>query len=147
MLQPSRSVSAVGLVTLILSCQASAQDSGRDSLLQDLKRATQELAAARASGDGDSWSRLSTAEYVVIHPDGRIHNRSEEAAELKTTPPAGALVREEEQLHWYGDQTVVITLRFVVRGGQSVRAIEVWVRQDSSWKIAAAQVTRIGSQP
>ena len=138
--------SIVALLALILTGLASAQTTG-DSRLQDLKRATQALAAARAAGDGEAWGRLSAPEFVVIHPDGRIHNRAEEVAELKATPPAGELVREDEQLHWYGDDTVVLTLRFVARGGQPVRAIEVWVRQDSSWKIAAAQVTRISTQP
>lgn len=31
--------------------------------------------------------------------------------------------------------------------GQAVRSSEVWIHQDSSWKIAAAQVTRIGNSP
>jgi hypothetical protein len=73
-----------------------------------------------------------------------LHNRSQEIDELKAAKgQSKPLIREEEQFYWYGDNTVIITLRFMSGSGQPVRAIETWVRQTGSWKIAAAQVTRI----
>ena len=102
------------------------------------------LAAARAAGKGEAWSQHVTAGFVVIHPDGRLHDRAEEIAELNAAPPTRVLVREAERYSWYGDHTVVYASDFVSTRGQPVRAIEVWVRQGSSWKIAAAQVTRVG---
>jgi arylformamidase len=116
----------------------------RSSLLQELQRTMGALAAARAAGDGDAWSQHVTAEFVVIHPDGRIHDRAQELAELNASSPGAVLVREAERYSWYGDDTVVYVSDFVSTRGQPVRAIEVWVRLGSSWKIAAAQVTRVG---
>jgi hypothetical protein len=79
----------------------------------------------------------------VIHPDGRIHDRAEEVAELNASSPSAVLVRKAERFHWYADHTVVYASDFVSTRGQPVRAIEVWVREGPAWKIAAAQVTRI----
>ena len=134
---------ATVVVSPVLCVQAFGQSQTRDDLLRDLKRTTQELAAVRSTGDGNAWARYATAEFVVIHPDGRLHNRSQETTELNASGGSKPLVREEEEFHWYGDNTVVISLKFVARSGQPVRAIETWVRESGSWKIAAAQVTRI----
>jgi hypothetical protein len=38
----------------LLCAAASAQSNGRDDLLRDLKRTTQEIAVVRSSGDGDT---------------------------------------------------------------------------------------------
>ena len=101
------------------------------------------LATARAAADGQAWSRYVTDGFVLIHPDGRIHDRAEETAELNAAKPTAVLIRKAEQFHSYGDRTVVYLSDFTSTRGQAVRAIEVWVRESSAWKIAAAQVTRI----
>jgi hypothetical protein len=125
-------------------CPGIRSSKAREDQLRELKRTTQEIAAVRSAGDGNAWAHYATAEFVVIHPDGRLHNRSQEITELNAATGASKpLVREEEEFHWYGDDTVVISLKFVARSSQPVRAIETWVRQSGSWKIAAAQVTRI----
>lgn len=121
-----------------------AQDSGRARLLQDLRRTMAALASARAAGDGHTWSRYVTEGFLVIHPDGRMHDRAEEIAELNGSKPTAVLVREAERFQWYGEHTVVYASDFISTRGQPVRAIEVWIHQDSVWKIAAAQVTRVG---
>jgi hypothetical protein len=112
--------------------------------LRNLRRAMEALATARASADSTKWSEYVTDGFVVIHSDGRMHNREQEIAEIRAaTPATGAIKREDEKLHWHGDHTVILASQFVAAGGQRVQAIDVWVRQGSSWKIASAQLTRI----
>jgi Domain of unknown function (DUF4440) len=142
-LSPSRDVSLAIIVALMWCRPAFAQNPARDSLLQDLRRTMAALATARAAGEGNVWSRYVTDEFVVIHPDGRIHNRTEEIAELNASKPTAVLVREAERFHWYAETTVIYVSDFISIRGQSVRAIEVWIRQGLAWKIAAAQVTRL----
>jgi uncharacterized protein DUF4440 len=138
-----RHFSLAVLVAFVSYPSAFAQNNVREGLLQDLRQTMSVLAAARAAADGNGWSRYVTDEFVVIHPDGRIHHRAEEIAELNAAKPTPVLVRQAERFHWYADHTVVYSSDFIAVSGQPVRAIEVWIRQDSSWKIAAAQVTRI----
>jgi hypothetical protein len=60
--------------------------------MEDLRRTMAALAIARAAADGKTWSRHVTDEFVVIHPDGRIHDRADEIAELDTSKPTSVLV-------------------------------------------------------
>jgi hypothetical protein len=41
---------------------------------------------------------------------------------------------------------IVITSQFQGRTGQSMRAMDVWIKQNGRWKIAAAQLTPIRVQ-
>jgi uncharacterized protein DUF4440 len=133
----------LGTVILTVGGTASAQDGARDHLMEDLRRTMAALATTRAAADGNAWSRYVSDEFVVIHPDGRIHNRVEEIAELNAAQPTPVPVRKAERFHWHGDHMVVYASDFVSSRGQPVRAIEVWIHESSGWKIAAAQVTRI----
>jgi hypothetical protein len=141
--RPSRVVvlSTVGILT---ACGlAFGQDSARGRLMKDLQHTMAALATARASADGNEWSRHVTDEFAVVHPDGRIHDRAEEIAELNTSKPTAVLIRKAERFHWHGEHTVVYVSDFTSTRGQPVRAIEVWIHEGSTWKIAAGQVTRV----
>jgi Domain of unknown function (DUF4440) len=112
----------------------------------ELKKTMDSIDAARAAGDGSRWSSFAAEEYVVTHPDGRVHHRSEEAAEITAAgPAASAFTREAVRLHRYGDHIIIITSRFYGRSGQASQASDVWVRQGGRWMIAAAQLTPISS--
>jgi hypothetical protein len=141
--RPSRVV-MFGTVLALIACEfALAQDSARDRRMEDLRRTMAALATARAAADGITWSRHVTDEFVVIHPDGRIHDRGEEIAELNASKPTSVLIRKAERFHWHAEHTIVYASDFISIRGQPVRAIEVWIHEGSIWKIAAAQVTRI----
>src|SRR5262245_30402916 len=131
------------LSVLIVGSLALAQQTARDRLMEDLRRTMGALATARAAGAGALWSRLVTDEFVLIHADGRIHDRAEEIAELNSAQPTAVLIRKAERFHWHGEHTVIYVSDFTSVRGQPVRAIEVWINEGSAWKIAAAQVTRI----
>jgi pimeloyl-ACP methyl ester carboxylesterase len=108
-----------------------------------LRAAMAALAKARHDGDGIAWGHLATDAYVVIHTDGRIHRRAEEIAEVTAAPMTTVPVRRNEQFAWYGDAMAVLTSEFTNVQGRTVRAIDVWIRDGSAWKIAAAQVTAV----
>src|SRR5262245_31955256 len=111
-------VAVVGTVILTSCGTAWAQNSTRGDLMEDLRRTMAALATARAAANGTAWSRYVTDEFVVIHADGRIHDRVEEIAELNTAKPAAVLVRSAERFLWHGDQTVVYASDFVSIRGQ-----------------------------
>src|SRR5262245_14918579 len=82
--QPSR-VALFGTVVLLSCGMTSAQTSPRDRLMEDLRRTMATLAAARAAANASAWSQHVADEFVLIHGDGRIHDRAEEIAELKAS--------------------------------------------------------------
>lgn len=77
---------------------------------------------------------------MFTHSGGQVHHRDEEIAEINASNPRPPSQREDVRLHWYGDGLVIVTSKFQ---GQAVRAMDVWIKQDGRWKIAAAQSTPI----
>jgi hypothetical protein len=101
----------------------------------DLQQAIRERDEAVAKKDAATWDRLTTADFTVVFPDGRLMKKAERLAQLKGQKPEVPTKPQQEQFTRYGDT--------VIRRTQEGDAlwIEVWVKDGQAWRVAAAQGT------
>lgn len=95
--------------------------------------------------------RILADEYMYVEHDGRITNKAQDIAFLKTLGPAteSDAANTDYRVHVYGD-TAVLTHHSVdtrKAGGQDHRthtlALHVFVKRDRRWQLVAAQRTLI----
>ena len=101
---------------------------------QDLRSAMQARLEAVWTKDVTAWSRLTADEFTVVVPEGTLQTKADRLAALKTEKPESSHPIEQEQIHVYSDTAVH---RFV-DGSEWV--LEVWVRENSAWRVVASQV-------
>jgi hypothetical protein len=100
--------------------------------LRDAMRARDE---AVAKADPSTWDRLTAPSFTVVVEDGRMMTKAERLAELKKQKPESFVAPTQEQVNRFGDTVV---RRF--RSGD-VWVLDVWVRDQGIWRVAAVQVT------
>jgi hypothetical protein len=127
---PNRIVGVVIACSLVAAGHAVAQVAPE---LRDAMRARDE---ATRKKDVATWDRLTTADFTVVDETGKLLTKAERIAELKTEKPEGPPVVQDEQVTRYGD---TIIRRYRNRLGAWV--LTVWVKDGSTWRVAAAQVT------
>jgi hypothetical protein len=103
-----------------------------------LREAIDALYRARESRDGEAWGRHVAPDYLVTHPDGRVHNRSEEMAEISASGQGQRPVIEDERFRTYGNVVIYTVMR-----NRATRATDVWVKINGEWKIVSAQGSTI----
>ena len=86
-----------------------------------------------------TWSRVTADEFTVVVPEGRLQTKADRLGGLKTEKPQPVDAVEHEQIQMYGDTNLH---RFV---DEDEWILEVWVRENSAWRIVAAQVN--GAKP
>ena len=100
----------------------------------ELRDAMQARLEAVWKKDAATWSRLTADEFTVVVPEGQLMTKRDRLAALTTEKPQPVHTLEREQIQAYGE---VVVRRFV-DGDEWI--LEVWVRQNGSWRVVAAQV-------
>lgn len=107
-----------------------------------LEKAYDARNAAVRSGNGKAWAQYATDDYSMTIQNGTVITKQQRIAEIEGHPltaPAATDVRWRE----YG--AAAIETSQVTPQGKPARLIVVWIRQDKSWKVAAAQFTSIST--
>ena len=132
--------SALLTLSLALAIQSVASTQGIDSALEKAIRAR---AAARAAKDVAAWARMTADDAVEIHSDGRIHSKTEEAAEIKSGAPAApAAPNTDVKVRMYGSSAVYTAVRNPPDGARCYTV--VWVKgADGQWRAVLSQQTLV----
>jgi hypothetical protein len=91
--------------------------------------------SAVVNADADVWDRLTAATFTVVREDGSMMTKAQRLAQLRTESPRPFQPRSREAVNRHGD---VFVARFL---GGDVWVLEIWARQNDTWKVVAVQVT------
>lgn len=120
-------------LTLLLICvipDAAAQAPA------DLEEAMRLRSQAVLNADGPTWDKYTADDFTVVLPNGKLMNKSERLALMKTQKPRRSAPPERVQVKHY-DETYV--RRFL---GDNGWVMEVWTKdKDGKWRVSAVQVT------
>lgn len=100
-----------------------------------------DLAVAKA--DAATWDRLTTEDFTVVTPDGKLFNKAERLARLKQQKPDTLRPVLDEKITRHGDVVVRRIRRPAGAGAGEVWIMDVWVRGPRGWRVAAVQVTPV----
>jgi hypothetical protein len=102
----------------------------------DLEEAMRLRSQAVVKGDGPTWDRYTADDFTVVLADGKMMNKSERLAQMKTQKPTRRSPPQQVQLKHY-EETYV--RRFL---GDNGWVLEVWTKDSSGkWRVSAVQVT------
>jgi uncharacterized protein DUF4440 len=119
------SLALIGLLPSFTAAQAPAE----------LQEAMRLRGQAVASADAATWERFTAEDFTVVLPDGRLRNKAERLAQMKTQKPQRRSSPQQEQIKHY-DETYV--RRFL---GDNGWVLEVWTKDGDKWRVSAVQVT------
>ena len=105
-------------------------------LPDDLRRAMDERSEAVFGVNTEAWDRLTADAFTVVRSDGRLMNKTERLAELRTETPGSVPTAEQEHVQNYGE---IVVRR--LRAGD-VWILEVWVRGQRGWQVTITQLTQ-----
>jgi hypothetical protein len=121
-------------LTLLLICvipDAAAQAPA------DLEDAMRLRSQAVLNADGATWDKYTADDFTVVLPNGKLMNKSQRLALMKTQKPRRSAPPEQVQVKHY-DETYV--RRFL---GDTGWVMEVWTKdKDGKWRVSAVQVTQ-----
>ena len=102
----------------------------------DLEEAMRIRSQAVVNADGSTWDKYTADDFTVVLPDGKMMNKSERLALMKTQKPTRRTPPEQVQIKHY-DETYVRRFR-----GDNGWVMEVWTKgKDGKWRVSAVQVT------
>jgi hypothetical protein len=101
----------------------------------DLQTAMKTRDEALAKADAATWDSLTTEDFTVVTPDGRLMTKAERLAVLRTEKPGPRAPLQQVQIKGYGDAFV---RRFRIR---DIWVMDVWAKDRKGWRVAAVQVT------
>jgi hypothetical protein len=120
-------------LTLLLIClisDAAAQTPA------DLEEAMQRRSQAVLNADGATWDRYTADDFTVVLQDGRLMNKGQRLALMKTQKPRRSSSPEQVQIKHYSETYV---RRFL---GDNGWVMEVWTKdKGGKWRVSAVQVT------
>jgi hypothetical protein len=120
-------------LTLLLLClipDAAAQAPA------DLEEAMRLRTQAVVNADGATWDKYTADDFTVVLANGKMMNKAERLAQMKTQKPARLSPPEQVQVKHY-EETYV--RRFLGNNGW---VLEVWTKDDKGkWRVSAVQVT------
>jgi Domain of unknown function (DUF4440) len=102
----------------------------------ELREAMQAREEAVWKKDTLAWDRLTADEFTIVVPKGKLMNKAERLAALKTEKPEAVHAVQREQIQVYSE--TVALHRFI---DDSEWVLEVWVKQENIWRVVAAQVS------
>ncbi|HWP42766.1 MAG TPA: DUF4440 domain-containing protein [Blastocatellia bacterium] len=133
---------------------AAAQDS-REAIIEQLKRATQELLDAVAPGDVAVWQKYLAEDCIYTDEEGNVWTKQALLKEFRPLPKGyiGSIKMGEPKVFFQGD---VVAMSHRDREelelyGQKIvtwfHSTDTWVKQkDGRWQLAAAHVTAIPNE-
>jgi hypothetical protein len=133
---------------------AATQDS-RDAIVEQLKRAAQELLDAVAPGDVAVWQKYLAEGCLYTDEEGNIKTKEDLLRELKPLPKGyiGSIKMGEPKV-FIQDNVIVLSHRdreeLVLYGQKLItwfNSTDTWTKQqDGQWKLAAAQIMAIPNE-
>jgi uncharacterized protein DUF4440 len=107
----------------------------------DLEEAMRLRSQAVVNADGATWQKYTADDFTVVLPDGKMMNKSERLALMKTQKPERRSAPQQVQVKHY-DETYV--RRFL---GDNGWVMEVWTKdKNGKWRVSAVQVTAAAKQ-
>ncbi|MEW6128822.1 MAG: DUF4440 domain-containing protein [Acidobacteriota bacterium] len=126
-----------------------------EAIIEQLKRATQELLDAVAYGDTRVWQKYLATGCLYTDEEGNVKTKEELLRELRPLPPGyiGSIKMGEPKVFRQGN-LIVLTHRdreSLELYGQKLltwfHSTDTWVKQsDGEWKLAAVQVMAIPNE-
>jgi hypothetical protein len=109
---------------------------------------------AMQTGDDMVYGRYTTDNFWVVMPDGSVQTKQDRIKSLIAMKKAAAASQAQrqpkpprgEKVNAYGD-TIVVSWIDAIEGGKDARFSETWVKQDGTWKCAAAHVSLVQGKP
>jgi uncharacterized protein DUF4440 len=102
----------------------------------DLEEAMRLRSQAVVKADGPTWDKYTADDFTVVLPDGKLINKAERLALMKTRKPPRTSAPTHIQIKHY-EETYV--RRFL---GDNGWVMEVWAKgTDGKWRVSAVQVT------
>jgi hypothetical protein len=102
----------------------------------DLEEAMRLRGEAVVKSDGPTWDKYTADDFTVVLADGKMMNKSERLAQMKTQKPTRRSPPQQVQIKHY-EETYV--RRFL---GDNGWVLEVWTKDKSGkWRVSAVQVT------
>ncbi|MFL5403136.1 MAG: nuclear transport factor 2 family protein [Gemmatimonadales bacterium] len=102
----------------------------------DLEQAMKLRGDAVVSADAATWNKYTADDFTVVLPDGRMMNKAERLALMKTQKPRPNSPPQQVQVKHY---TETYVRRFLADTGW---VLEVWTKDpDGKWRVSAVQVT------
>jgi hypothetical protein len=129
--------SAFVSVLTVIACWAPASVSAQ-TVDPEFTRARQARNDAIRTGDKATFDKYTAEKFMVVGPTGAVETREQRVGRADKALPQNATL-EEERITPYANGNVVI-LNW--RQGTN-RFIEVWAKENGSWKTAAVQITKI----
>jgi len=123
---------ALGLPLVAMLCIATSAHAQAPA---DLSAAMGARDSAISKVDAATWDRLTASSFTVVQDDGVMMSKAERLAQLKTQKPTPFTPRLRETVTRYGDTYLA---RYLSGGTWE---IELWIREDGRWKVAAVQIT------
>ena len=105
-----------------------------DQVPPELRDAMQTRLEAVWKKDAQAWAKLTADEFTIVVPEGKLMNKTERIAALKTEKAEAIHDIQREQIQSYGE---TVLHRFI-DGTEWV--LEVWVKQNGVWRVVASQV-------
>jgi uncharacterized protein DUF4440 len=103
----------------------------------DLEEAMRVRSQAVMNADAPTWEKYTADDFTVVLPDGKLMNKGERLALMKTQKPRRSSPPEQVQIKHYGETYV---RRFL---GDNGWVMEIWTRdKDGKWRVSAVQVTQ-----
>ena len=131
--------------TVLTASLISASMVSAQNVPAELTKARQERGDALAKGDRAVFDKLTTEQFYVVDPTGRVENKAERGA--RVVPPAnpgrggGPAPLINEKVSVYNNDMAVATWD-ANEGGAVTHFMEVWVKDQGAWKCAAVSVNR-----
>jgi ketosteroid isomerase-like protein len=141
--------------TTLLIGQSKAQNAGGPSgkAEEEIQELHNKLIQAQLNSDIATLDRLWADDHIFTNPLGLVQTKAQRLAEIQSGGRKLELFKiTDVKVRVYGD-TAVVTSRAMLKGqrqGQDIsgqfRGIDVYVKNQGSWQVVAAQATRI-AQP
>jgi hypothetical protein len=127
------------LLLLVLLLGAASTASAQ--MPAELEEAMRLRSQAVVNSDGATWEKYTAEDFTVVLPDGKLMNKSERLALMKTQKPARRSAPQKVQVKHY-DETYVRRFQ-----GENGWVMEVWTKdKNGKWRVAAVQVTAAPKQ-
>jgi hypothetical protein len=102
----------------------------------ELEEAMRLRGQAVVNADAATWDKYTADDFTVVLNDGKMMNKSERLAQMKSQKPTRRSAPQQVQVKHY-DETYV--RRFL---GDNGWVMEVWTKdKNGKWRVSAVQVT------
>jgi uncharacterized protein (TIGR02246 family) len=137
----------LALVVTSILCAAALR---ADDAVEEVKRLSLEIAAAKVRGDAEFLGRVWADDYAYTTTRGEVRTRAQGLADYRSGAVKWEYRRMEDvQARVYGD-TAIVTARSALKGRvrsqereETICLTEVYVKRGSRWRLVALHESRL----